>query len=149
MTRTPLLLVILTLLAAGCSEPVSEKVVATWPDGSPKEIHSTRAGEPGHETQQFHANGRAHVRGRLVDGVREGVWNTFRENGLPWSQVEYLAGEKDGGFRTWHENGLPHIEGQHRAGKPSGMWHFFDTMGQPTESRNFDEDPKLELNEDL
>lgn len=149
MTRIPPLLVMLTLLATGCEEPISEKIVATWPDGSPKEIHSFTASEPGHETQQFHANGRAHVRGRLVDGVREGVWNTFRENGLPWSQVEYLSGEKNGSFRTWHENGLPHIEGQHRAGKPAGVWYFFDTMGQPTESQNFDEDPKSEVNEEL
>ena len=144
-----MLLATLTLLAAGCTENPSEKVVATWPDGSAKEIHRTTAGEPGYETQQFHANGRAHVRGRLVEGVREGVWNTFRKDGLPWSQVEYLAGEKEGSFRTWHENGLPHIEGQHRAGKPAGIWHFFDTTGQPTESRNFEEDPKREVNVEL
>ena len=132
----------MALVLAGCAEQISDEVVATWPDGSAKEIHRAKEGEAGREIQQFHANGRAHVRGRLVNGVREGVWNTFRENGLPWSQVEYLSGEKNGIFRTWHENGLPHIEGQHRAGKPAGVWRFFDTAGQPTESRSFEKDSK-------
>ena len=86
MKPTPSLLLTLLLLAAGCANPVEEKVTSTWPDGSPKEVHLTEEGLEGHEIQQFHANGKLHLRGRLVGGQRDGTWNTYRENGQPWSQ---------------------------------------------------------------
>ena len=73
MKPTHSLLLTLLLLAAGCANPVEEKVTATWPDGSRKEVHLTEEGLEGHEIQQFHANGKLHVRGRLVDGQRDGL----------------------------------------------------------------------------
>ena len=137
MKPTPSLLLTLLLLAAGCANPVEEKVTTTWPDGSPKEVHLTEEGLKGHEIQQFHANGKLHVRGRLVSGQRDGTWNTYRENGQPWSQVDYAAGVKQGLFRTWHTNGMPHIEGQHEAGQRTGKWDFFDDTGQLNEALDF------------
>ena len=137
MKPTPSLLLTLLLLAAGCANPVEEKVTSTWPDGSPKEVHLTEEGLEGHEIQQFHANGKLHVRGRLVSGQRDGTWNTYRENGQPWSQVDYAAGVKQGLFRTWHANGMPHVEGQHEAGQRTGKWDFFDDTGQLNEALDF------------
>jgi len=138
MMRFLFLLMPLTLVTTGCENQVTETVVSTWPDGATKEIRLTEGGLPGNEIQQFHANGLLHVRGRMVDGLREGTWNTYREDGVPWSQVDYMRGEKEGLFRTWHDNGLPHIQGQHRGGQPSGIWHFFDVTGQPAGTRDFD-----------
>ena len=137
MTR-PLLL-LLSLVMAACGSPDrNEDVVATWPDGARKEVHLTEVGVPGVEIHQYHQNGRIHVRGRLVDDVREGTWNTYRENGNPWSQVEYRGGIKEGLFRTWHPDGRPHIEGQHAAGQPAGEWTFFSTDGTVVETRDME-----------
>ncbi len=125
------------LVLAACGGPDrTEDVVAQWPDGSRKEVRSTEEGVAGEEVQQFHENGRIHVRGRLVEGVREGTWNTYRDSGKPWSQVDYVSGVKEGLFRTWHPNGLPHIEGQHAQGIPSGEWTFFSTEGAVVEVRD-------------
>lgn len=126
------------LILFGCASTETETIVSTWSDGTVKEMHRFEEGVAGHEIQQFHSNGLLHVRGRMVDGAREGTWNTYREDGLPWSQVDYVAGQKEGLFRSWHASGLPHIEGQHTNGKPSGVWHFFDVTGQPDETRDFD-----------
>ena len=72
------------LVLAACGGPDrTEDVVAQWPDGSRKEVRSTEESVAGEEVQQFHENGRIHVRGRLVEGVREGTWNTYRDNGNP------------------------------------------------------------------
>ena len=72
-----------------------------------------------------------------MNGQRNGTCNTYRENGQPWSQVEYAAGVKQGLFRTWHANGMPHIEGQHEAGNRTGKWDFFDDTGQLNETLDF------------
>lgn len=139
MTRTPRLtlpLVLMAWLLAQCASPDQNAILSTWPDGTSKEVHRTLE-DGAVEVQQFHANGQIHIRGMLVDSVRQGTWNTYRENGLPWSQVAYVDGEKDGLFRTWHDNGMPHVEGQHEGGQPTGVWHFFDVEGQTTETRDF------------
>ena len=91
----------------------------------------------GEEVQQFHENGRLQTRGTLLNGVRHGVWNTYRKDGLPWSQVTYKEGVKEGLFRTWHVGGTPHIEGQHKEGVPSGEWHFYSTEGDLVETEDF------------
>ena len=72
----------------------------------------------------------------MLDGAREGTWNTYRENGQPWSQVEYRAGVKEGLFRTWHPDGMPHIEGQHESDLPAGEWTFFSADGSVVETRD-------------
>lgn len=135
MTRaTPLLL---ALFLAACGSPErTEEVVSSWPDGTPKEVRMTEVGVNGVDLLQYHANGRLHVRGRMLDGAREGTWNTYRENGQPWSQVEYRAGVKEGLFRTWHPDGMPHIEGQHESDLPAGEWTFFSTDGSVVETRD-------------
>lgn len=127
----------LAILLAACGAPDrTETVTETWPNGAPKEVRLTEKGVDGVDVQQYHENGRIHVRGQLVDGVREGTWNTYRDNGNPWSQVDYQQGVKEGLFRTWHPNGLPHIEGQHAAGQPTGEWTFFSTEGAVVEVRD-------------
>lgn len=133
----PLSLLTLAVLLAACGGPVREEtVIETWPSGDPKEVRVTEEGVAEVDVQQFHENGRIHVRGQLIEDVREGTWNTYRENGNPWSQVDYQHGVKEGLFRTWHPNGLPHIEGQHSAGQPAGEWTFFSTQGQVVEVRD-------------
>ena len=128
----------LFVFLVACGSGISEEVVSTWPNGQAREVHLTDANIPGIEVQQFHENGRLHVRGRQAEGQREGTWNTYREDGLPWSQVEYVSGRKQGLFRTWYPSGVPHIEGQHSQGAPSGSWRFFSSEGQLLETVDFE-----------
>jgi antitoxin component YwqK of YwqJK toxin-antitoxin module len=122
-----------------CSEGKQERVVSTWPTkGNPKEVRLELGEGLGVEVQQFHENGRIQIRGVLLNGARNGVWNTYRKDGLPWSQVTYKAGIKEGLFRTWHVGGTPHIEGQHKDGVPAGKWRFYSTEGDLVETEDFD-----------
>lgn len=122
-----------------CSEGKQEQVVSTWPTkGNPKEVRLELGEGLGVEVQQFHENGRIQTRGVLLNDARNGVWNTYRKDGLPWSQVTYKAGIKEGLFRTWHVGGTPHIEGQHKDGVPAGKWRFYSTEGDLVETEDFD-----------
>ena len=93
MTRATPFLLALFLSACGSPER-TEEVVSAWPDGTPKEVRMTEVGVNGVDLLQYHANGRLHVRGRMLDGAREGTWNTYRENGQPWSQWSIGRGSK-------------------------------------------------------
>ncbi len=134
----------LTLLTAACLLSAChfegrERVVDTWDEqGTPKEVRSTDVETGGEDVQQYHKNGRIHTRGKLVEGLRQGTWNTYREDGLPWSQVTYADGIKQGLFRTWHPGGTPHIEGQHEKDQPSGVWRFYATDGSLVETLDYD-----------
>lgn len=125
------------LLAIGCASPERDNVVDSWPSGAPKEVHVEREGGKGKEIKFFHENGTIHMRGTMVDGRREGTWNTYREDGLPWSQVTYASGVKDGPFRTWHTTGVPHVEGQNADGEPDGTWRFYGDDGQLLETKEY------------
>ena len=132
----------LVLALCSCTERQEETVVSTWTtDETPKEVRVELEEGLGVEVQQFHENGRIHTRGTLLNNMRQGVWNTYREDGLPWSRVTYQAGVKEGLFRTWHIGGKPHIEGQHTEGVPSGKWRFYSTEGELVETKDYG-DPK-------
>lgn len=138
MTPRSLAILPLCLLLSACFDPEVETVTSSWPEsGARREVRIDLGEGKGEEVKQFHENGRIHVRGVMLDGQREGTWNTFREDGLPWSQVTYSRGVKEGAFRTWHTDGTPHIEGQHLAGQPSGTWKFYGTDGQLVEVTDF------------
>ena len=138
MTGKLWLLSALALALTACAERTEEEVVSNWStDGTPKEIRVELGEGLGVEVQQFHENGRIQTRGTLLNGLRQGVWNTYREDGLPWSRVTYKAGIKEGLFRTWHVDGKPHIEGQHTGGTPSGKWRFYSTEGDLVETQDF------------
>ena len=123
-------------LFLACSSPEQGTVIQTWETGAPKEVHREMEDGSGVEVTIFHGNGKIHMRGKLLAGQRQGTWNTYRENGQPWSQVEYRAGVKEGLFRTWHPDGMPHIEGQHEDDLPAGEWTFFSPDGSVVETRD-------------
>lgn len=138
MKPSPCLWLCVAALVSACSSAPTEDIVRTWPNsGAPREIHTILADSSGTEVRILHENGRIHMRGVLRDGLRHGTWNTYREDGMPWSQVQYALGVKDGLFRTWHEGGAPHIEGQHAAGAPFGTWRFHDMNGQLLETETY------------
>jgi antitoxin component YwqK of YwqJK toxin-antitoxin module len=133
------LMSVVLCLAWACTAPEKGEVISTWPSsGHPKEVHTVLGEGAGTEVQILHENGSIHMRGTLLEGKRNGVWNTYREDGMPWSQVQYDSGTKEGLFRTWHVEGVPHIEGQHLGGEPSGTWRFYGTDGQLVHTEDYD-----------
>ena len=69
-------------------------------------------------------------RGQLLNGQRHGVWNSYYDSGMPWSQVSYDAGTEHGTYRTYHPNGEPAIEGAYDQGTRIGTWSFYSSEGE-------------------
>ena len=69
------------------------------------------------------------MRGFLKNNMREGVWRSWYENGLPWSETEFKGGIKNGRTSTWYENGKKRYEGFFTNDKETGSWTFWDENG--------------------
>ena len=132
LRRLAPLLCSLALAWGGCSgsssRPERKEVQSTWPEGQAKVTLGFR-GDSVFERLEHHENGQLKSRGQLLDGARHGVWNSYYDTGMPWSQVSYDRGEEHGAYRTYHPNGEPAIEGAFTQGQRIGTWTFYSPEG--------------------
>lgn len=70
----------------------------------------------------YSSNKKYHSKGNLLNGLRNGVWIYWYENGHIKSEEVYINGEKDGKWITWYENGQIQSEGFYINGKKNGNW---------------------------
>jgi len=96
---------------------------------------------PGRETRDtvgatftsWFPNGRPQVAGTYdADGLRQGVWRTWFEDGHPAREIEFVAGVRERAAREWHPNGQPAADGFYTGGRRAGRWHFWNERGQLT-----------------
>jgi len=69
--------------------------------------------------------------GSCKDGAPAGTWSHWYE-GVLMAQADYLDGVLDGFWRAWYEDGSPRVVGHYRRGKPWGLWSFWDRRGNKT-----------------
>lgn len=126
------------LLTAGCftHDPNAprQEVHSTWEDGDPKVVFGRR-GDTVFERLEYHDSGQLKSRGGWWNDARSGVWNSYYESGMPWSQVSYDAGVENGTYRTYHPNGEPAIEGEYLHGERTGTWRFYSPEGVLLDTR--------------
>ena len=53
----------------------------------------------------YHDNGNVKESGYFVNNSKDGVWETFTENGIKTSEANYSNGMKDGNWTIWNEEG--------------------------------------------
>ena len=69
-------------------------------------------------------------KGKVVNGLKEGKWNGFYENGnLLWSGF-YNKGLNVSKWVEYHNNGKVFTIGHFDNGKKIGVWSFFDDHGK-------------------
>lgn len=83
-------------------------------------------------------NGNVKMLGMMKDGKREGLWKSFYENGLHWSETTFAAGIKNGKTTTWYENGKKRYEGFFTNDLESGKWTYWNEAGELVDTKNFD-----------
>jgi antitoxin component YwqK of YwqJK toxin-antitoxin module len=90
------------------------------------------------EQIHYHKNGVIEMRGMMKDNKREGLWKSWYENGLPWSETTFKEGRKNGKTTTWYENGNKRYEGFFTDDKESGRWIFWKEDGTLADFKNYD-----------
>lgn len=117
-------------------ENVIEKVIETYPDGSPKviEYYIVEHGiERIHGFKEFYASGETRIQGLFSDDKkRTGLWESFYEDGKKWSEGYYQDGIENGMKQVWYQSGKLRYAGEVKDGKPIGDWIFWDEEGSKT-----------------
>jgi len=86
----------------------------------------------------YHKSGAVEMRGIMKNNQRDGLWKSFYENGLPWSETTFKEGKKDGRTTTWYENGQKRYEGFFTNDLESGKWVYWHEDGTIAGTHNYD-----------
>ena len=83
-----------------------------------------------------------------VNGVKNGKFNTYYDNGRPLSVGRYKDGLLSGMFTTYYPNGAVQYKGEYSYGVRMGIWVTYDEQGNEISSDRHDiinyNDPTLE-----
>jgi antitoxin component YwqK of YwqJK toxin-antitoxin module len=112
-----------------------KEIIEAYPSGDTQAVHVFYKAEQGNSLygfQSYYPDGNVKVQGCLRSPkIRVGVWESFYQNGKPWSIGTYdTAGVQTGIKRVWYENGQVRYQGQMENGKPAGEWEYFDENGK-------------------
>ena len=127
------------LLFVSCSR--EETIVEeTYPDGSPKRvcIYLTRGEEKEliKETT-YYVDKKIRMEGTYKNGLRDGKWNYWYQNGTLWSEGFFKNGKSDGKRTTYYENGKIRYEGTYKEETRIGIWRFYDEQGKLIEEVDY------------
>lgn len=77
----------------------------------------------------YNVSGGKMIQGTYRDGVQQGEWTTWYDNGQRSALDHYRDGLQDGRHTSWYANGQKAIEGNYRAGRREGVWTRWDPSG--------------------
>jgi len=87
---------------------------------------------------EYHPNGGIKMKGIYNDNLeREGLWMSFYDNGIKWSESYYSKGKLDGHSLTFYPNGKVRYVGEYRNNEKFGVWMFYDDSGKLTKEEKY------------
>lgn len=130
------LFVLTVIILSACSN-ISEKVEATYEDGTTKTLIVYNGDKPIKRTE-YYPNGQTKIIGEFDnDGKRIGHWQYWYGNGNLWSECDYKEGNPHGKSIVYHENGKKQYEGSYDNNKRIGKWQFWDEKGNLIQEKDF------------
>lgn len=118
-------------------------VTELYADSVPKAVIFYKLDENGKMTDEkirevnYYPNKQKYVEANYKDGLKDGEWKSYREDGKLWSEHHYVQGKEDGDYKTYHENGKLFIDGHYKDGKEVGTWIFYDKNGTVRKRINY------------
>lgn len=106
-----------------------ETIVSKYENGQPRVVQQTGTKSSEIIELHYYASGKVHMQGPIVDGQRHGLWKSWYEDGILWSEGSFEQGLRHGKGVVYHPGGLKHIEGEYENGKKTGIWQAWDETG--------------------
>ena len=69
-------------------------------------------------------------KGTYKNGIRDGVWTKYDENGNKISEIGYYGDAMTGVYKLHYENGNLQVDGEMREDVKTGYWKYFYDSGQ-------------------
>ena len=79
--------------------------------------------------ERYETSNEVKVTGTLKNGVRDGLWTAWHENGNVESEVTYIDGDRHGMMRTWYIDGELRYKGAYANNEKIGTWIYYDKAG--------------------
>lgn len=88
--------------------------------------------------KEHYSNGQVKITGRLNnDGLKEGVWTSYFENGKKNSESNFKKGINNGYSMVWYPNGNVRYFGDYTNGNKSGSWTFYNEKGKVVKTESY------------
>lgn len=126
-----------------CSEnELVEEVLVKHENGNRKEVRYHKVNKDGSKTcvreTWYYEEGMKYLDGPIVDGKRNGTFESYYKSGAIMSRGEFVDGIRIGKATVYHENGKVRYEGVYENGVECGIWKFYDEEGSLTKEVNRD-----------
>lgn len=135
------ILILLTacLLLASCSEKLTEKVMAKFPNGQPRVVRYFDKQDRCVKETEFYDSGQVKMEGGMLNDKMEGEWTSYFPDGRVQSHGFFKDGERTGYGEAYYYNGNMYQEGSYSNGKHCGKWKFYDEQGYLLKEVDFGE----------
>ena len=87
---------------------------------------------------QFNDNYTVNAHGTVINGQKEGLWEFYYANGQKMLEARYVDGVENGLYISYRENGIPYFRGIYINGKRANIWEFYDEEGNLAGTKDFD-----------
>lgn len=124
------------------SNKVIEEVLTRHESGNKKEVRYYIVKKDGSKDcvreTLYYDEGMKYLDGPIVDGKRNGDFETYYKSGALMSKGTFINGIREGDAFTYYENGNVKYQGVYVNGKECGIWKFYKENGDLIEEVNRD-----------
>ena len=92
----------------------------------------------------YHDNGQVRVKGDSKNGWREGLWVWYHDNGQLESKGDCKNGEREGPWVFYYDNGQLEMKGDFKNGDREGLWIDYYDNGQLNKKGNYKNGVKVD-----
>ncbi|MFK8044449.1 MAG: toxin-antitoxin system YwqK family antitoxin [Crocinitomicaceae bacterium] len=87
--------------------------------------------------KSYYPKGNLKMSGKLnAQGLKEGVWTSYFENGQKNSESTFVNGINNGYSMVWFPSGKVRYFGDYKGGKQVGEWTYFNEEGKIIEKQS-------------
>lgn len=87
---------------------------------------------------QFNDNYTLNAYGKVKNGKKEGRWEFYYANGQKMLEANYIDGVENGAYNSYRDNGIPYFLGFYINGLRANVWEFYDERGDLVGRQDFD-----------
>lgn len=142
MKKLTLLALVLLALFSCKQDKLIEDVLSRHESGNKKEVRYYKTNKEGQNVcireTWYYDEGMKHLDGPIVDGKRNGLFETYYKSGELMSKGTFVNGIREGEAFTYYENGKVKYHGSYKNGKECGIWNFYEENGEFDKAINRD-----------
>lgn len=85
-----------------------------------------------------HCNGKLVIKGKFINGLKDGAWLTYSSNGVLIREFNYNKGLLSGKVEMWYSTGTDKLKGNFVNGRKDGIWEYYSKNGKILKKGSFE-----------